>query len=288
MIISSEIILRVIIIIGVIIGVIILFSLLQFFISIHPPRYYDPSTPKDYGLKYENVSFVTSDKIKIKAWLISSEKANGTIIIGHGYPFNKGNILPVVKFLHPDYNLLFYDHRYFGESEGKITTVGLKEVEDVKVAVNFVRERFGKKPIALYGFSLSASAMLMAKQQVNAIVADSPYADLGKMINHIYSIFGPLKFPFVITTNLLAKIFFGMWPKEVSPALAIKNYDVPILLIQGEKDSQIPVENAYALKESNPNIELWIVKGADHGWAYALYKNEYEKRVKDFLKKYMK
>lgn len=275
-------------IILIVIGFILMYSFLQFLVNIHPPRYYDPATPGNYGLKYENISFITSDKIKIKAWLIASEKANGTIIIGHGYPFNKGNILHVVKFLHPSYNLLLYDHRYFGESEGKITTAGLYETRDVKAAINFTQKRFPGKPIALYGFSLSASAMLMTKSKINAIIADSPYADLNKMIKHIYSIFGPLKFPFVITTNLLAKIFFGKWPKDISPALAVRDYDVPIFIIHGEKDSQIPVENAYALKENNPNIEFWIVEGADHGQVYAFHPKKYKTKIKSFLRKHMK
>ena len=280
-------IIKILIIIGIIIGFILIYSLLQFLMSIHPPRFYDPNTPKDYNINYEKISFITSDQIKIKGWLLKSDKANGTIIIGHGYPFDKGNILPVAKFLYPDYNLLFYDHRYFGESEGKITTVGYKEVEDVKAAINFAKNKFPGKPIALYGFSLSASAMLMSKIKVNAIIADSPYADLEKMIEHIYSIFGPFKYPFVITTKFYAKIFLNINSKKVSPALAVKDYKVPILIIHGEKDSQIPVENSYILKESNPNIELWIVKNADHGQAYAFHKTEYEKRVKDFLKEHM-
>lgn len=270
------------------IGFVLAFSLLEFFMSIHPPRYHDLNTPDNYDLKYETVSFTTSDKINIKSWLITSEKANGTVIIGHGYPFDKGNILPVVKFLYPDYNLLLYDHRYFGESSGLITTVGLREVEDIKAAIDFIHKRFGEEePIALYGFSLSASSMLMSKTKVNAIISDSAYADLESMVKHIYSKFGPLKFPFVKTTNLLSLIFFRVHPKKVSPASAIKETTIPILVIHGEKDTQIPVENAYLLKASNPNIEFWIVKDSDHGEAYALYKNEYEKRVKNFLKKYM-
>jgi pimeloyl-ACP methyl ester carboxylesterase len=268
---------------------IVLLSFIQFFTSIHPPRYRDPAVPSDYGLQYENVSFKTRDNITINAWLIPSKKANGTIIIGHGYPFNKGNILPVAIYLYPTYNLLFYDHRYFGESEGKITTVGIKETEDVKAAVKFVKEKYGQKhPISMYGFSLSASAMLLSKETVKAVIADSPYADLGRMVKHIYWIFGPLKYPFVVTTNLFARLFFGIYPKDVSPAQAIKNSTVPIFVIHGEKDSQIPVENAYVLKESNPGIELWIVPGADHGYAHALTKDEYERKIKEFLKKHMR
>jgi len=269
------------------IGFIIIISLLQFFVNIRPPRYYSHDTPDKYGLKYENISFTTSDNIKIKGWLITSKKANGTVIIGHGYPFDKGNILPVAKFLYPDYNLLYYDHRYFGESSGSISTVGIREIRDIKAALDFVRKKFGKKPVAFYGFSLSASAMLMSNADVNAIIADSAYANLENMIKHIYSIFGPLKYPFVKTTNIISMVFFKIHPKNVSPAWTIKDIKTPILVMHGEKDSQIPVENAYLLKKSNPNIELWIAKDADHGEAYSLYSGEYKKRVKDFLKKNM-
>lgn len=267
---------------------ILIISLLQFLIIIFPPKHVSKNNPETYNLKYEDISLTTDDKIIIKGWLIESKKANGTVIIGHGYPFDKGNILPVAKFLYPDYNLLFYDHRYFGESSGSISTVGIKEIKDVEAVVNFVYKRFPHKPIALYGFSLSASAMLMAQPNVNAIVADSAYADLEHMINRIYAVFGPLKYPFVKITELFTVIIFKVEPKKVSPAEAIKDSNIPTFIIHGEKDSQIPVENAYALKESNADIEFWIVKNADHGQAYTLVKDEYEQRIKSFLKKHMK
>ncbi len=271
---------------------ILAYSLLQFVLSIHPPRYYSSNTPRDFKLDYENVSLTTADNIKLKAWLIPSEKAKSTVIIGHGYPFDKGNILPVARFLHPDYNLLFYDHRYFGESQGRITTVGLREVEDVKVMIDFVKKRFPQQPIALYGFSLSASAMLMSNpdpQKVKAIIADSPYANLELMVKRIYSLFGPLKWPFVQVTSILTRIFFQTSPSLVSPQLAVENKTIPILLIHGEDDSQIAVENSRLIYQSNPQVmDLWLVKGADHGQSYALKKNEYEQRVKEFLKKNMK
>jgi pimeloyl-ACP methyl ester carboxylesterase len=270
------------------IGFVVVLSLFQFYTSIRPPRYYSNNTPADYDLKYENVSFTTSDNIKIDAWVIESEKANGTIIVGHGYPFDKGNVMSLALFLYPEYNLVYYDHRYFGKSSGAYTTVGMKEVEDVKAAINYVQKRFGKKePIALYGVSLSASAMIMSKPQVNAIIADSAYANLENMIKHVYNMFSVFKYPFVKLTNLYSILLFHSHPKDISPALAAKEINVPILLIHGDKDSQIPVENAYQIIKQNPNIESWIVKGSDHIGAHHMHKAEYEKKVKDFLKKNM-
>ena len=262
-------------------------SIIQFIVNIHPPRFFDDDNPSNYGLEYEDISFKTSDEINISAWLISSEKADGTVIVGHGYPFNKGNILHVALFLYPKYNLLFYDHRYFGQSSGRISTVGLREVEDVKAALRFVKKRFGNRPVAFYGFSISASTMLMSKQNVSAIISDSAYANLENMVNQVFKIFGPFRYPFVELTNLLSLITFKVHPREVSPAKDIKDSETPIFVIHGNKDSQIPVEEAYLIKESKPDVELWIVENADHGQAYALYSSEYKKKVRSFLAKHM-
>ena len=53
---------------------------------------------------------------------------------------------------------------------------------------DFVKKKFPNQSIALYGFSLSASAMLMSKIKVNAIVSDSAYANLENMVKKIPNI----------------------------------------------------------------------------------------------------
>ena len=42
---------------------------------------------------------------------------------------------------------------------------------------------------------------------------------------------------------------------EQSQIDAVKNISIPILLIHGDKDSQISVKNAYEIKKNNENIE---------------------------------
>ncbi len=214
--------------------------------------------------KFEQVSFKTEDGIDIAGWWIPGN-SDKTIIVGHGYPFDKGNIYSATKWLSPDYNLLYYDHRSFGESKGRITTGGVREVKDVEAAVDFAQTKT-KGPIGLFGFSLSAAAMLMADHsQVKALVADSTYASLGNIIDHIYSVFGPLKLPFVMTTEVLGRIFLG--PNPPSPAKAIAKTSVPILIIHGKKDTQIPVENAYQLFQAanKETTELILFDSGDHG-----------------------
>ena len=169
----------------------------------------------------------------------------------------------------------------------------LKEQKDVKAAVNYLKSRgdVDSEKIGALGFSLSASTFLITDTDIKAIVAESPYANLDAMISQSYKIFpGFTKIPFVWITRSLAKIVFGMNTEDISPENSIQNLNVPVLLIHGEKDSQIPVENSKKIYElSNKNItELWLVENADHGQVHYLNSEEYEKKILKFFQKHLK
>jgi len=273
---------------AIIIGLILLISLLQFFASIHPPRFKSSKTPDDYGLKYERVNFTTSDGLTLRGWWIP-RKSNKTVIVTHGYPFDKGNVLSSTKFLNKHYNLLYFDFRYFGESDGSYTTAGYKEQKDFAAAVTFVK---GKKkgPIGVLGFSLGAAVPLIENKGISAIVADSSYASLENMIDATFRPFlGFTKLPFVWITRGLARLFFGISISEVSPETSIK--DAPaVLIIHGDRDDQIAVENAHTLyaASNKSKTELWIVEGANHGQAHHVTGDAYEKRVLDFFSTHLR
>jgi len=123
---------------------------------------------------------------------------------------------------------------------------------------------------------------------IKAIVSDSAYSNLNNMIESMYRNFYFLKYPLVQLTRFYGKIFFGMDPKDISPATTIKNIDKPILIIHGRKDSQIPVNEAIILHDANKETILWIVENADHGATYALNIEEYENRVLGFFEENLK
>src|SRR5210317_2243914 len=88
-------------------------SLFQYNSLIRPHKFISKNKPKS---DYESVTFTTCDGIKLAGWWIPG-KSDATIIVGHGYPFDKGNIYQGTRWLHPEFNLLYYDHRSFGESQ---------------------------------------------------------------------------------------------------------------------------------------------------------------------------
>ena len=273
------------VIIYILIGIAI-FSLLSFLMSIFPFKFRTAGNPSDYGLQYEDIRFKTADRLSLAGWLIPGKKGAPTIIVGHGYPFDKANILPIVTFLHPEYNLFLFDFRSFGQSEGSLTTAGVKEQEDVHAAIKYLKKRKDvSHTFGAYGFSLSAATFLMAEHpDIKVIVADSPYASGHEIIKELYRYLGPLKFPFVWTTEVYARLFLGMNPKQ-----HVARVTVPTLLIHGSADSQISVKNSEMIYATNPALaELWIVPGADHGFSYATNPKKYKAKVKGFFDKHLK
>ena len=60
---------------------------------------------------------------------------------------------------------------------------------------------------------------------------------------------------------------------------------VPLLLIHGEADTTVPLEDGRRLAAAaGPAAQQWVVPGADHSQAHATVGQDYERRVMDFLR----
>jgi pimeloyl-ACP methyl ester carboxylesterase len=252
--------------------------------SIKPPRYVTGVTPASLGLTYEEVTLITDDGVKLAGWFIPTHNAdNEAIVVCHGYPADKGDVLSFATFLHDKFNLLFFDFRAMGKSGGKVTTAGWREKEDFYAAVRYLKLR-GMKKIGAVGFSMGGAVIIMANSpDIDAIVSESAYANLESMIHLMYGNFGVFRYPFVYITRLWSRIFLGIDPVNVSPEESIKDIQVPILLVHSERDSQIPVKHGRALRNANPKTELWLIDEADHGSVWGVMRSEYEKRIINFF-----
>ena len=267
----------------------VVFSFLIFFMSIKPQKIITLSKPSDLDLKYQEITFKSTDGIKLSGWFIPNNKTRAAIIVMHGYPADKANLLGIAEFLAKEFNVFLFDFRSFGKSEGKYTTAGYLEKNDLLGAINYLEKEKNITKVGLYGFSLGGAVALMTNHEnVKAIVTDSSYAKLSHMIEHMYSIFFIFKYPLAYLTKLYGILFLKINIDDVSPAGNIGKIKVPILLIHAEKDSQIPVHEAYLLHDANKKTELWVVEKADHGITYSINPGKYEKRVIELFKENVK
>ena len=272
----------------IVVSVLIIISLWGFYSSIRPPKIISSLTPRDLKMNYEDVSFKTADGLTLRGWYIPSAKATQkTLILLHGYPADKGNILPALAFLHEDFNLLLFDFRYLGRSEGSYSTAGAKEVEDLLAAIQFLKSR-GVKEVGVWGFSMGGAVTLMAIEkapEIRAVISESSYASLADMTFELLPI-PLLNYPIAYLVGVWAKLFLGIDVRDASPADRIRNTKIPILLIHSSADAVIPFSHARLLQQAlakNPNAEFWFHEQFAHGQLAS----DYRTRIKDFFLKHL-
>ncbi len=274
-----------IIITGGLIGGILLFPLVQAWIGLNPPRHLSPHTPQDLGLPYQDITLTTKDEVNLSAWWIPAAKdTNTAVIIGHGYPMDKGNVLPLTAFLHDEHHLLYYDHRSFGESEGS-TTLGRDETYDVETAITHALNRDEVTHVAAWGFSLSASTTLLTDDARTACtIAEAPFADIQTLLETHYKMLGPLKGPLARMTLWYARTLFKLDANDADLTQHLTPEGPPALLIHGENDKQIPPDHSQRIQHTlQDRATLWLVPNAGHGTAQHENPQAYQERIRTFL-----
>ncbi len=268
-------------------------SLLSAWFTTHPTRIESGLTPENYNLPFEEITLTTKDGISIAGWFIpsfvktSEGKPAPAIILLHGYPAEKGDLLSIASTLHPDFNILLIDFRYFGKSGGSFTTLGTKERLDLETATDFLESRgFGK--VGVLGFSLGgAVAILQAEQdsRITAVVSYASFADLTLLGKDAYARLPIIREALVPLMKFWAKLFWGVDTSR-SPQKAAQNMQTPILIIHTKQDEQIPFHHAKLLRDAlknNERAEFYFPETGLHGKLPA----DFEKRTKDFLLKYL-
>jgi len=264
---------------------VVCFSVYVCFIYARPRRYISPTTPASFGLEpYEDIEFKTADGVKLRGWYIPAEaQSDKAIIICHGYPMDKGNVVDIATAFNKKFNVLLFDFRGMGQSEG-VTALGYKETLDFEAAVSFLKNR-GMRRIGAFGFSMGGAIIIMANNpNVSACVSDSSFADLDGMVDVVYGNLSVFRHPFVYTTKLAARLIFGIDISKVSPVDAVKDFKASLLIIHSKRDSEVGVENACSLHEAYPESEIWLLSSPEHAQAYSMHTEEYKERIYAFFK----
>lgn len=259
--------------------------------TVRPEKVVSTRTPQDMGLRFEDVTLTTSDGVKLAAWFVPSEApTDAAVVVLHGYPADKGDVLPRAAFLAKTYDLLLVDFRSFGKSEGTYTTLGPKEVEDALAAVRYLKDERGKARVGVYGFSMGGTVALSAlakTDRINAVVSEAAYADIRKMAEEPYRYLGPLKAACAALTAIAARLALGVDIDTASPMNAVRGTKVPIMLIHSRNDQVVSFSHAERLVEAlkdDPSLETWFTDDEGHGEP----STEFPTRVQAFFDRHLK
>ena len=256
------------------------------------------STPADQGLPYERVAFASAvDNIPLQGWFIGSG-GHKTILMLHARNGRRDDPtvgLPDVAraLVQNGYDVFAFDFRAHGESGGSHLGFGTLEVRDVAGALAYLRTR-GIAQVGTIGFSMGAATTLNSAAEypaMRAVVADSSFADLQLLLDTQVPRASGLP-PFLLPgMELMSRLWLGSDLANDKPAHSVARLgERPVLLIHGTADEDVPLSHAYMLQQAganDPNLQLWIVPGAEHVRAFKHVPDEYLKRVLAFFKQYL-
>jgi dipeptidyl aminopeptidase/acylaminoacyl peptidase len=261
----------------------LLVTLAAFWLAVRPPRLAIPHQPGDFGLAVEDVTITAPDGVRLAGWLVP-RPGTAAVVFLHGYPANKADMLPLAATLAPRTTVLLLDLRYFGASGGRATTLGHHERGDLRAALDVLAAR-GYTRVGVFGFSLGGAVALMTAAEdarVAAVVAYAPFADLRMLGRELYAWLWLLRYPLVETMVLWGRLFLGVDITSPSPVTAARALRIPVLLVHGPDDEQIPFSHGERLREAlaaNPRAEFVFTGLGRHG----MWSPDLDARIAAFL-----
>lgn len=253
------------------------------------------ATPADFRRPFADMQ-VTSGDVTIRGWLVrANPPSERAVILVHGIADNRVSMLPYLPVLEPlDVNVALIDVRAHGESGGRTLTYGVRERRDVSAVIDWLIERRLARPgaVGLIGQSLGGAIVLQAAaddDRVGAVVTDGAFASLRTAIRREAARMFPPGVLVMHSGIWLAERQAGFSVRDASPQYAADRIRCPVLLIHGDADSIIPVEQARVLDDAiTADHELWIVPQGGHCDTLDVDEAAYTQRVRTFLAEHLR
>ncbi|MBV9578950.1 MAG: alpha/beta hydrolase [Chloroflexi bacterium] len=246
----------------------------------------------------EEVSFPSAaDGIRLSGWYFRAADATPdaprpVIILCHGIWTGRRECLPLaLRFQAAGYNVLTFDFRAHGLSDGRFTSVGHHETNDVLGAIEYVKDRpeVDTARIGLVGFSMGAAAAIQATARSNdvaAVVADSAYASFLDAVRYSFHVVTRVpQFPLAPMAMRWAKWMVNVDAGKLRPIDVIGHISPrPLLIAHGELDEIVPVQHAHSLfQAAGEPKELWVDPHAHHVGARDMDTDGYFVRIQRFF-----
>jgi uncharacterized protein len=210
--------------------------------------------PSAVGLaRVEAATLQTDDGITIHGWFVPGRgTASITAIVFNGNAGNRAYRAPLaVALAARGVSVLLFDYRGFGENAGVPTQRGL--AADARAARAYLLGRRDVRPdrLVYFGESLGTAVAtgLAVEHPPAALILRSPFTSMVDV--------GQFHYPVLPVRWLLRDRFASID--------AIGRVAVPVLIVAGEHDSIVPLEQSRRLfdKAAGPK-EMVVIEGADH------------------------
>lgn len=204
------------------------------------------------------------EMVSLRGWRCrAAGTRRGTLVYLHGIADNRTSGAGVIaRFARRGFDVVAYDSRAHGESDGEACTYGFFEKDDLRRVLDTLDEG----PIVLIGTSLGAAVSLQhtgRDPRIRAVVAAEAFSDLRTVAIE--------RAPVFLTSSLIERAFrraeqeAGFQVNAVSPVDAARTIAVPVLVIHGAADADTPPDHARRIFAALAGPKkLILVPGALH------------------------
>ena len=187
-------------------------------------------------------------------------------------------------------NVLVIDQRAHGLSEGKYSTGGIKEAEDVSLWMKYMHDVLGQKEIYIHGICVGTccTSILVAKYKTDylkAIILDSMFITYKEIYKNHYLESDHKLFPVYYQIWMWFNFFTKCNIEDSRPDKYMPKIDLPVLFIWGTKDVYCLPEKSKILYDlcASKNKEIVWFDGAEHSRVRLFDENRYDSLIRDFL-----
>jgi fermentation-respiration switch protein FrsA (DUF1100 family) len=215
----------------------------------------------------EDVWLLSSDGVRLHAWLVRAPQASVVTLYLHG---NAGNlthrVLPTREITAAGSSDLMLDYRGYGKSEGSPSEHGL--YADADAAYLYLLDHgYSAQHIVVQGESLGTAVAvdLASRKECAGVVLEAAFTSEGDVANTVLPFVGPLVFRSFDSKSKIAKI------------------RAPLLLFHGDRDEIIPLKLGRSLFDAAAEPKYFVeIPGAGHNDLVETAGSSYRESLHEF------
>jgi alpha-beta hydrolase superfamily lysophospholipase len=246
-------------------------------------------TPADFELDYEELPVRTADRLRLLTWLLPGTR-DAVVVVSGGYRGRISDVLGIGAALRrAGFSVVAFAWRGTPGSDRAPLTLGANERGDLTAVLDAVQDRLGSVPIGLLGYSMGGAVSISVgadDPRVRAVCADSAFADPVSLLEE--RIRDHLHLPAAVLSDPVMSLMArrsGVRLGDFRPITAVARLAPrPLLLIHGDADASVPVEDGHRLyAAAGDPRDLWVIPGVGHVGGYFADRTAYVERVIDFF-----
>lgn len=246
---------------------------------VYQPDKYFHNHPDQFQTKFEVLTFKSIDGTKLSAWKLLSTKspAKNLVVFFHGNAQNlTAHFVNLVWMMEHDYDVLIFDYRGYGLSEGKPEPKGVSE--DGFAFLNYGYEQFKKnnyEKFIVYAQSLGGAVALKSLEdfkhldEISLLVLDSTFLS-----------------PRLVARDKTNRVLQYLISNDYTANPKLEHLKaVPVLSIHSKSDNVVDYQLGLDVFNLLPGRkkDMWSVETPGHGNVYYVEKLKYQKLFIEYV-----